>query len=134
MIPFEYVVESLFLSFVILHQYFKQNTKEPNLVIVTENSPPLRNDGEKILYHQLTKRGYFVSSQVRFGGQSVDLALMPYKIAIIIEDKTSAKSEWLLNLYGWKVLSFTEKQIKQDLYEVIRRINTNIKKGTARHL
>lgn len=117
------ILDFISLSLVIFLQYVKATmSAQPSLVLVTEERQHCHDDTQKYIYDLLTQRGYYVSSKIEFGPYTVDLALIPYKIGIIIESVPCQRKQRFFHHNDWKVLSFSEEKLKRDSYEVLRII------------
>lgn len=97
----------------------------PHLVPVSvehhQNIPSI----DERLYDALYRQNYYVTPYVKCGRVIVDLALIPYQIAIIkLKDtKSNLKAEKILRKKGWDVVFYSDEELERDFYEVIRRVN-----------
>ncbi|MDQ0257954.1 very-short-patch-repair endonuclease [Evansella vedderi] len=91
---------------------------------------------ESRLYEALKRNGYPVSTQVREGPYSIDIALRGARIAIECDGKDyhsspsqkerDRKRDAFLRRRGWKVLRFSGKRIYRDLNGILARIEKEI--------
>lgn len=99
--------------------------KIPHLVPVRKNENLHIDSSEERLYQILYKQNYYVTPNVKCGRIIINLALIPYQIAIVKlnEQVNKLKYEKFLKKRGWNVIFYSEEELKTDFYEVVRRIN-----------
>lgn len=99
--------------------------KIPHLVPVRKEDILHIDEYKQKLCRSLYKHNYYVTPNVKCGRFMIDLALIPYQIAIIqLKDCLNKKKcEKVLKRKGWNVIFYDEDELKTDFYEVVRRIN-----------
>ncbi|MBU9710969.1 hypothetical protein [Evansella tamaricis] len=96
----------LLITSMIYLSIINKQLPSPSLTTVRNQERELLSDEEKIIYDYFTSQGYYVSCRVACGIQTIPLALVPFRIAIL--PKKDGKAPGLLvkcyyKLRGWKV-------------------------------
>lgn len=109
--------------------FFRKKKRIPHLVAVSNKKTFNLSSNCERLYRVLTEQNYYVTPNVKCGRVIIDLALIPYQIAIIkrTEKANPLKCEKFLRKKGWDVIFYTEEEIEKDFYEVVRKINRSAK-------
>src|SRR5690625_3420317 len=97
--------------------YFKIKTR-PNtpLVVVKDQQNKCITDAEKLLYNQLRYYSYYPTPHYTVSGITINLALIPYKLALI-EKKHGMNEKRIIRILKkrkWRVLFYDATQIKND--------------------
>lgn len=96
----------------------------PHLVPVNEEQHKCDNPLELKLLEALSHQNYYVTPKVKCGKVVINLALIPFRIAIVEKNpKLMPRYEKTLKKKGWNIVYYSEEELKKDFYEVIRRIN-----------
>ncbi|WP_017726682.1 hypothetical protein [Halalkalibacterium ligniniphilum] len=102
----------LHFSFSVPYIQFKQ-TNGPTLILVKNERELCQSNGEKELYEQLIKENMYPTPQHRIGHISINLALVPYRIALM-EKKNDSRDQKImrkLRKKRWHVLYFEQDSL-----------------------
>ncbi|WP_241773420.1 hypothetical protein [Bacillus sp. LL01] len=94
------------------------------LVLVTENEANCRTQAEKVLYEKLRELGYYPTPRYEVGGFTINMALVPYRLALIektknVDEKKLSRS---MRKKGWSVLFYEDDKILVDTHDYLREI------------
>ncbi len=85
----------------------------PSFIIVKDLSKACTTEAEKLLYDQLQQLSYYVTPHYFVNGITINLALVPYKLALI-ETKANVDEERVvrqLKKRRWSVLFYEAEQL-----------------------
>ncbi|WP_216828848.1 hypothetical protein [Alkalihalobacterium elongatum] len=97
--------------------------KPPYLVPVNFEEHKCRKECERRLYQALFSQNYYVTPYVQCGRFVINLALIPFRIAII--DEKQARIERLektLKKEGWTIIYYDEDELNENLMAVLMKI------------
>ncbi|WP_078555404.1 hypothetical protein [Bacillus alkalicellulosilyticus] len=108
------------------------NQKRAKLVPVSIEPHKCTTESEKALYEALLERNFYVTPKHKCGKFTINLALIPFQVALIEESQAQkTKLEKTLLKQGWEVIYYQNEQITNNLYDVLSQINNTINKNRS---
>ncbi|MFV8828712.1 hypothetical protein [Alkalihalobacterium sp. APHAB7] len=97
--------------------------KPPYLVPVNLEEHKCKKECERKLYQALFSQDYYVTPYLECGRFVINLALIPFRIAIIDEKQAGdEKFEKALRKDGWTVIYYNEEELNENLKSTLLRI------------
>lgn len=91
---------------------FKRRSS-PSLIIVKDLSNACVTEAEKLLYDELRKRSYYATPHYFVNGVDINLALVPYRLALIEKnrDVDETRISRLLKRRQWNVIFYDAEAV-----------------------
>ncbi|WP_209122019.1 hypothetical protein [Alkalihalobacillus sp. BA299] len=97
--------------------------KPPFLVPVNLEEHKCQKECERKLYQALFSQNYYVTPYLECGRFVINLALIPFRIAIIDEKQAgNEKLEKALKKDGWRVIYYNEEELNHNIKSILLQI------------
>ncbi|WP_247107206.1 hypothetical protein [Halalkalibacter sp. APA_J-10(15)] len=109
---------------------------QPSFVIVEELEHTCQTEAERALYQKLRIMMYYPTPHYRINRFVVNIALIPYRIALIEQKKGLNEKKIIksFNRKGWSVIFYQPHQILQEEHKYVNRIVALTEEQTPRSL
>ncbi|GAF13400.1 hypothetical protein JCM19046_439 [Bacillus sp. JCM 19046] len=107
---------------------FFHSPKRASLVVVTNHWELCKQENERLLCRYLRERGLYASPDYVIDHVSIDVALVPYRIALMRkqEPANERKIARFLQRKGWTVYFYSDNHIRQEMDQLFYAIEMNI--------
>ncbi|PAD19107.1 hypothetical protein [Shouchella clausii] len=105
---------------------FLTDRHRPSLVLVTNHWEQCPNELERQLCRALQQRGYYASPEYAIDHLSIDVALVPYRIALM-RDTTLTQERKIaryLERKGWTLIFYDDNQIDGNIDRLLYEVDT----------
>ncbi|WP_078391854.1 hypothetical protein [Shouchella patagoniensis] len=111
----------------ILSRFFFPHPRA-SLVVVTNQWELCQQEAERNLCRVLRDRGYYPSPDYFVDSISINVAIVPYRVALIRKQEATKerKIARLLQRKGWSVYFYSEEHIRKDIDRLLYSIESNI--------
>lgn len=105
---------------------FLTDRHRPSLVLVTNHWEQCPNEPERQLCRALQQRGYYASPEYAIDHLSIDVALVPYRVALM--RNTTLTQERKIARYlerkGWTLLFYDDTQVDGNFDRLLYQVDT----------
>ncbi|MEB1807699.1 MAG: hypothetical protein LPK26_10515 [Bacillaceae bacterium] len=123
MLKIKWKTQKLFFLKVSLPTLATRRKKPPYLVPVNLEEHKCKKECERKLYQALFSQNYYVTPYLECGRFVINLALIPFRIAVIDEKQAGdEKFERALKKDGWTVIYYNEEELNENLKSTLLQI------------
>ncbi|MDE5412399.1 hypothetical protein [Alkalihalobacterium chitinilyticum] len=123
MLKIKWKTQKLFFLKVSLPRLATRRKKPPYLVPVNLEEHKCKKECERKLYQALFSQNYYVTPYLECGRFVINLALIPFRIAVIDEKQAGdEKFERALKKDGWTVIYYNEEELNENLKSTLLQI------------
>ncbi|WP_054712071.1 hypothetical protein [Bacillus sp. JCM 19041] len=110
-----------------LSRFFSPHPRA-SLVVVTNQWELCHQETERKLCRYLRDRGYYTSPDYFVDSISINVAIVPYRVALIRKQEAAKERKIARHLQrkGWSVYFYSEEHIRKDIDRLLYSIESNI--------
>ncbi|OLO40492.1 hypothetical protein BTR23_05745 [Alkalihalophilus pseudofirmus] len=124
MLKIKWKKHKILFTKVVLPTLSIRRKKPPFLVPVNLEEHKCKKECERKLYQALFSQNYYVTPYVECGRFVINLALIPFRIAIIDEKQArDERFEKTLKKEGWTIIYYNEEDLNNNVKNVVLQIH-----------